>query len=492
MGALSRADTRIPVATDDKVAAIFYGRPVLNVGFFCRVGGRLPGTDPHTIARQLLGEVPGGISSESSRRRLPVVAAKLPYALASIKRDVLVRTAPTDLWWRESIARLDSMDLSAAQGALIEGRNQFVEMARVQAGAAFIGVQPIYEQLLALVKKASLEPAEANALVAGHGAHVETDIIRDLWALAREDLTLDTFLARHGYHGPLEGEISGKVWREDPTPVLQLVRQYKARDGADPAEAAIARTTARVEAERRLLAKLPRLQRPFAQMMLKTAVARIPLRGVAKAAYLQSLDVARGAARRVGDHLADRGMLENSEDAFYLTLDELTNGLPANAVELVADRRAQRASFEGLTLPPHWRGNPRPSIASAELSEEQTARASVTGIGASGGTVEGIVRVVDDPTFSDVEADEVLVCKTTDPSWASVMYFSSALVVDVGGLLSHAAVVAREVGVPCVIGTGDGTQVLRTGDRVRVDGNAGTVEILQRADQAALARALEH
>ena len=95
--------------------------------------------------------------------------------------------------------------------------------------------------------------------------------------------------------------------------------------------------------------------------------------------------------------------------------------------------------------------------------------------------VEGRVRVVTDPTFADVEQDEVLVTPTTDPSWASIMFMSSALVVDIGGPLSHAAVVARELGVPCVVNTRSGSRVLQTGDRVRVDGDTGTVEVLERA-----------
>jgi pyruvate,water dikinase len=102
----------------------------------------------------------------------------------------------------------------------------------------------------------------------------------------------------------------------------------------------------------------------------------------------------------------------------------------------------------------------------------------LTGIGVSAGVVEGIVRVVTDPGFADVEPGEVLVAPTTDPSWASIMFVSTALVVDIGGALSHAAVVARELGVPCVVNTRSGTKALRTGDRVRVDGGKGTVEVL--------------
>jgi pyruvate,water dikinase len=106
--------------------------------------------------------------------------------------------------------------------------------------------------------------------------------------------------------------------------------------------------------------------------------------------------------------------------------------------------------------------------------------AVLTGIGVSAGTVEGVVRVVIDPA-QELKPDEILVAPTTDPSWSSIMFVSRALVVDIGGVLSHAAVVARELGLPCVVNTGTGTRRLRTGDRVRVDGKAGTVEILKRA-----------
>jgi pyruvate,water dikinase len=95
--------------------------------------------------------------------------------------------------------------------------------------------------------------------------------------------------------------------------------------------------------------------------------------------------------------------------------------------------------------------------------------------------VEGRVRVLLSPDFDAVEPDEILVAPTTDPSWSSVMFISSALVVDIGSALSHAAVVARELGLPCVVNTRSGTRDLRTGDLVRVDGTAGTVTVLERA-----------
>jgi pyruvate,water dikinase len=125
-----------------------------------------------------------------------------------------------------------------------------------------------------------------------------------------------------------------------------------------------------------------------------------------------------------------------------------------------------------------WRGVPEPVL--AETPEEETA-GTISGTGVSAGVVEGVVRVVTDPGFADVEDGEILVSPTTDPSWASIMFLSAGLVVDIGGALSHAAVIARELSIPCVVNTRNGSRALRTGDRVRIDGKAGTVEILERA-----------
>jgi pyruvate,water dikinase len=193
-------------------------------------------------------------------------------------------------------------------------------------------------------------------------------------------------------------------------------------------------------------------------------------------AFLQSLDVGRAAARRIGALLAADGVLADPEDVFLLTLNELTGALPADPRGLVQERRALRERYQGLELAsPCWTGTPeaRPVVAAERVD-------SLTGVAASPGLVEGRARVVTDPAEADMEPGEILVAHTTDPGWASLMFLATSLVVDIGGLLSHAAVVARELGIPCVMNTGVGTQVLTTGDVCRVDGNAGTVEVLER------------
>ncbi|MGI5350696.1 PEP-utilizing enzyme [Streptomyces sp. CA-250714] len=485
VGALPRKEVRVPAREEDRLISVFFGRGALNVNFFCRMGANLPGSAPDAIARQFLGELPADLPARSTLRRLPAVAVKMPCTQATVRRDVLRRAAPVKGWWQQWAPRFDTLDPAGSRHLLAEARDRFTEMLRVQAAGLFIGVQSVYDRLLALIDRAELPQEQTNALVSGQGSHAELELINDLWSLGRGRLTLEHFLAEHGFHGPDEGEVSSRVWREDPTPVLRLAEQYAALDEhADPEAAAVRRAHARREAERCLIAALPRRQRPAARFVLNLAVSRIPMRGVAKAAFLQALDVARGAARQLGAHLAEQGVLDDAEDVFCFTVDELTGTLPADAAAVAAERRAQREAFQATTLPAHWQGNPEP-IHEPAPEPVGGARGPVRGIGASGGVVEGTVRVVDDPAFADIEPGDVLVCATTDPSWASALFLSSALVVDVGGLLSHAAVVARELGVPCVVGTGDGTKALRTGDHVRVHGNEGTVEILSGAESVA-------
>jgi pyruvate,water dikinase len=218
---------------------------------------------------------------------------------------------------------------------------------------------------------------------------------------------------------------------------------------------------------------------------MKLARERVPGRGVAKRCFLQTIDIARMSARHAGVHLAAEGLLSDPDDVFYLTGEELIGGLPADVYRLIAARRERRACYQRLRFrTTEWTGMPHivpEGEPDGSIEDGTDLTGLVEGTGASPGVVEGAVRVVEDPSFLEVEPGEILVAATTDPSWCSIMYVSAALVVDLGGMLSHAAVVAREIDIPCVVNTGDGTRRLRTGDRVRVDGGAGTVEILSRS-----------
>ena len=109
----------------------------------------------------------------------------------------------------------------------------------------------------------------------------------------------------------------------------------------------------------------------------------------------------------------------------------------------------------------------------------------MTGVAASPGVVTGRARVVVDPATTELDEGDILVCETTDPSWVTLFLVAGAVVTDYGGLLSHGPIVARELGIPCVCGTEVGSRRIRDGQLIRVDGGAGTVEIIAPAVEVA-------
>ena len=477
VGALEADGVCVPDDPRQRVLAVFYGRPAAKIDFFCAMGDRIPGASGAMIARQYLGEVPSTLESRRTWRRYPVVAVRLPRLFATIPGRLTEAAAQTDTWWRVEIARVDSLDLPGLRRMLRGAVARFELSLRLTAEAAFAGAQPVFDQISQLAEAAG-SPELAGKVVSGHGSHVETRMVDDLWELSRDRLGLDTFLERHGYHGPLEGEVSALTWREDPEPVRMLAKRYTdLAESASPAASAASQAEAGRLAEQQLLSALPRQRRPAARLTLRLARRYLPLRGMGKIPFLQSLDVIRAAARRAGWLLAEAGHLAVADDVFYLTIDELLDEPAPAWREAVERRRAEREGYLGLRLPGSWRG--RPSVERNATGDEPCT--GLTGTPASPGVVEGPVRVITDPTFAEIEPGEILVATATDPSWASVMFLTSALVVDIGGVLSHAAVVARELGIPCVMGTGTGTRALHTGDVCRVDGTQGRVDIVRRA-----------
>jgi pyruvate,water dikinase len=265
------------------------------------------------------------------------------------------------------------------------------------------------------------------------------------------------------------------VWRENPAPIERLLAICRDRpDDAHPGSGAAARTAARRAAERTLVAAVAPSRRPAMRAALMVAGVYVPLRNVGKASIQMVLDVARLGARQLGQVLASRAILEEPEDVFYLTIPEIEREPPDNAKELVAFRRARRDEYLTLDLPKTWTGNPEP----VDIHQATSSGAVLHGIPVSPGVAVGPARVLLDPISDDFEAGEVLVCETTDPSYATYFLLAAGCALDIGGPLSHGAIAARDLGIPCVINVQDGTKRIRTGDRLRVDGAAGTVEIL--------------
>jgi pyruvate,water dikinase len=357
---------------------------------------------------------------------------------------------------------------------LREAMAHFERVMRPHTVCTMLG-QVCYEQVDRLAEAAGMPGAQIS-LVTGDGVE-ETSLSDELWRLSRGGGSLERFLARHGYHGPSEADVASLSWREDPKPVQRLVESYRSMpDETSPAAAMRAQRGRRDTAERGLLARLPAPRRFVARRVLALTRTFLPLRETGKAAFVQSIDGGRAACRALGTVLAADGVLAAADDVRYLTVDELLGGLGPEVRERVEERRAAYREYRGYRLPDRWTGAP---VAIAAEEPHGDDGSPITGMPVSSGRVEGVARVVSDPHRDELEVDEILVCETTDPSWASFFLVASAVVIDIGGPISHGAIIAREMGIPCVINTRNGSRRIRSGQRVRVDGDAGTVEILE-------------
>ena len=237
---------------------------------------------------------------------------------------------------------------------------------------------------------------------------------------------------------------------------------------------------ARQEAIAEVKAALPRTKQASVGLLCGATSRAVRTLEIGKAGFLMALDGGRAATRAIGRARRDEGRFDDVDDAFYLTIEEHLKPLPADVMDLVRFRRGRRAEYRRYELPLTFTGVPEPRLRDDDL--DAAAGDVLIGVAGSPGAVEGLARVVVDPFDAEpLEPGEILVCRFTDPSWAPLFTLADALVIDIGAAASHGAIVARELGVPCVIGTGDGTRRIRSGDRLRVDGSAGKVEILARA-----------
>jgi pyruvate,water dikinase len=380
-------------------------------------------------------------------------------------------------WWKESTDRVSGLDRDGTTELLEQALERFHEALLLQHLAVLGVIQPSLAMLDLVARRSAVPEVTELGTTSGNA---EMDVVCDLWQASRGHIGLDQVVANHGFHAPLEGELSTRVWREDDLALRRMVEQYSRLDDADdPLHGDAAREADHEAITSRAVAAFPWWQRRPVRGVIALARRNMPLRGVAKCSYLQGFDVIRACARRLGVLLAADGAIEHPDDVFYLTMPELTGGLPADARAVISGRRARRAEYQQVTIPGDWQG--MPAAQPVQQGNDGPDVDRVTGIGVSPGVVEGQVRVVLEPDFTEIEPGEILVAPTTDPSWSSIMFISAGLVVDIGGLLSHAAVVAREMGVPCVANTRTGTRSLRTGDRVRVDGASGIVVVLERA-----------
>jgi pyruvate,water dikinase len=483
LGALANRDAPPPEDANKRISGIFYGRVAGNINTFRTVGDNMPGSSGDMIEEKLFGVVPTGKSGKSfaSYRRYPVVAGKLPLAAMKPGKTLPRMRAEYRDWWQRETLDHPPTTYADAQTLMADSAQHFIDVGVHHTVTSMLG-SALLDALGDLADKAVGDPSLAMTLATGYGGMEETSLLADLLAAARDELEVDAVVRKHGYHGFDEGNLASRSWREDRAGLESFIRGYKRPGVVGPAEREKIQTERRLAAEKRLLEGLPATRRAGAKLTLKLASKFIPIREIGKAAFLHAVDGGRCAARAGGRALVEEGVLSDVEDVFFLTYDEFVGGVDkGRAAEIVAERKANHERYQALELPPSWAGEPAPTEVRTDApSTNGTPREAVTeikGIGVVGDTVTGRARVVTDPLDAELDDGDILVCATTDPSWTPLFMLVDALVIDMGGAMSHGAIVARELGVTCVINTVSGTKDIPDGAQITVNGSTGVVTI---------------
>jgi pyruvate,water dikinase len=296
--------------------------------------------------------------------------------------------------------------------------------------------------------------------------------------------TFQTFLDRYGMRCTGEIDITRPRWREAPTQLIPAIEGYL-RGGA-PGQHRLEFRAGQEEAERAAARLLERLRASpggaLKALVMRRLIAvyrsRIGLREHPKYYIVRFLDFAKRAILEEGTGLVRAGLLRSPDEVFWFSLEELEDILGTRRVNrAVLDARRDRFERDAGLSPPR--------VITSE-GEVVTAKAgavvpegALAGSAASAGMVEGRARVVRKLEGSKLEKGEILIAPYTDPAWTPLFPLASGLVTEVGGLMTHGAVVAREYGIPAVVGVDRATEAIPDGSLVRVNGTEGYVEIVR-------------
>ncbi|KRE82149.1 pyruvate kinase [Arthrobacter sp. Soil763] len=478
-------------------------------------GARGPGRKP---ARK-----PSPASRQARSARGSETGASVAMMLGLLPGLVAAALRPAaELRRAESYGKRLDAQLRLPEPATAQQRLEFVERvvdrnidALIRATLAGPSVGYIMLAVARRLLRGIAAPRELEAVLRGLPHNVTTEMDLELWRLAVEigsepaareaflsrepaalaaayrDGTLPEpaqagvrrFLARYGHRAVAEIDLGMPRWSEEPDHILGMISNYlrvedpeqapdrQFRRAAEHAEERIRSLVQRAAARGKWRARL--LERSLRQVRELSGMRELP-----KFYIVKILGEMHRQLLLIGADLERTGVIAAAGDVFFLDFAELRIGLRGASLRpLVAERRGlydvelRRRRIPRLLL------SDGTDVEAAAMAKAPPSDA-LAGTPASAGTATGTVRVVLDPVGARLEPGEILVAPSTDPGWTPLFMTAGALVMEMGGVISHGAVVAREYGIPAVVGLPEATLRLRTGQRVTVDGAAGTVRVL--------------
>jgi phosphohistidine swiveling domain-containing protein len=304
---------------------------------------------------------------------------------------------------------------------------------------------------------------------------------------------IETHQKTFGYKAMWSHELMYKLWVEDPAPIIEAIRGYVATDYDFPSNLAAVRDDLEA-AKSEVVQGIDGEAREKLDAALQMSLAMNPLTPDHHFYVDQGTNARlRLVAIAIGRKLVEAGTLADAEDVVFLHYNELRRLMADpgafDAQELVSDRRDEHEeAYE--RRPPAWLGTATKSAIEFPYgglwgfpdrfyAGEPATTGEIKGLAASPGLVEGTARYVASlEEFDKVQDGDILVCRMTNPAWVVLFTKIKGLVTEAGGAVSHPAVVAREFGIPAVVGTGNAGERIKTGDRIRVNGATGIVEVL--------------
>jgi pyruvate,water dikinase len=295
---------------------------------------------------------------------------------------------------------------------------------------------------------------------------------------------IGAFLDKYGMRCVGEIDITRPRWRERPTTLVPLIlgniKNFAPGAGERRFEQGRQEAWTKEQELLKRLRALPDGERKAeeSKRMIDRVRTFIGYREYPKYGMVSRYFVYKQALLEEAERLVQADVLREQEDIFYLRFQELQDVVRTNQVDeqLVSQRKDAFRAYGALT-PPRVLTSEGEVIAGA-YTRDDVPTGALIGLAVSGGTIEGRARVILDVADADLEPGDILVTAYTDPSWSPLFVAIEGLVTEVGGLMTHGAVIAREYGLPAVVGVEHATRLIRDGQRIRVHGTDGYVELL--------------
>lgn len=493
---------------------VFGGYLYMNASTMRLFGERMPGITVRDIDVQVMGHTATPPHHRAKGDRKAAATLHLTfYAIQLLRRPSLEPLASAHADARRWLATMPALHAATDAQLLVWLRGfparQGDSMKRLLQWSGIASApRGILDRLL---DRPRVPPGLANRVTGGIGAVDSAQFAQQLWQLGRlvaadENLTnsfneglhniaertrntdlnvgIAAFLHDHGHRGNDEYELATPSWSMDPTPVYAAIDRLRHAPSERDPVAAGRRLSA--DAKVALAEAMLLVPRPMRRMVRRTAqVSRIGAIGRERAKDILVLENlgARLVLHELARRARERGGPDDVRAAFCITIDELAHFVanPSAFADVIAQRATQQQYLDAR-IPPLWFQGQIPSPDTWPLRAEShsappTSGSTIHGIAVSGGTASGPARVIHDPNDPNgLEPGDVLVCAITDPSWTPLFLGAAAVVCDSGAVLSHAAIVARELGIPAVLSVPNITAIA-DGTMLHIDGDAGTVRI---------------